>query len=556
MHASTADLLLRCEQAQIAPPYIVDPETYREEKGSILQQSFPVRTEPVPVKTHGEDIFVVSDLHVAAGRNEAGVYRGTENFFADDSFGRFLEHALNVKKTRRAILIINGDSFDFLRVTDFPGKVTKPRLTRRLKYALKRRPLETRLLRIPPEIVTDEFARWSSELSRVGIERPPRELEASISEREKTYGLGTEDFKAVYKLMVIRTGHPAFFEALSKWMERGHRIIIVKGNHDLEWYWPAVRNYFRLAIAEGIANGTRRKDLNAILTKTVLPNITFIDDAVLIDDVFYLEHGHRYDKFAMVLDAPALRKNPRQLSIPFGSFLNRYLINRIELYYPFLDNVRPGTNVLPMMIKQNFPLALKVLFQHIPFVLRILTTRLRYIWFMLHSVIWLILALSAPVLLALAFAPGMIGEVVRAFGTQGEGGIAGALLNVTRNFGLLIISYFLARVVAWYQLEEPSSLETYASVRKAGSPFTIMTMGHTHSPEECLMERGCRFYNTGTWIPIIETSSAAVREDRTYTFLHVTRDEADGLEVTPGKLLQRWNDDALRGEPLTVVERT
>lgn len=556
MRSSTAEILLRCEQEHIAPPYVVAPETYREGRSSILQQSFPVRTKPVPLKTYGEDIFVVSDLHIAAGRNEAGVYPGTENFFADDSFGRFLKYATKVKNSSRAMLILNGDLFDFLRVTDFPGKVTKPRLTRRLKYALKRRPLEARLPRLRPEIVTEEFARWSDELSRVGIVRAPSELEASISEREKTYGLGTEDFKAVYKLMLIRSGHPAFFEALSGWMGRGHRVIIVKGNHDLEWYWPAVRNYFRLAIAEGIASGTRRKDLNAILMKRVLPNITFIDDAVVIDDVFYVEHGHRYDKFAMVLDAPTLKKNPRQLEIPFGSFLNRYLINRIELYYPFLDNVRPGTNVLPMMIKQNFPLALKVLFQHIPFVLRILTTRLRYIWFMLHSVVWLILALFAPVLLALIFAPAVISEISRALGTAGREGVGGALLNMTQNFGLLIISYFLARVVAWYQLEEPSSLETYATVRKAGSPFTIMTMGHTHSPGECLMEGGCRFYNTGTWIPIIEASSAAVREDRTYTFLHVARNEANGLEVTQGKLLQRWNDDALRGEPLAIVERT
>jgi UDP-2,3-diacylglucosamine pyrophosphatase LpxH len=556
MRASTAEILFHCEEDQIAPPYVEAAGTYREGESSILQQSFPVRTIPVSLKTDGEDIFVVSDLHIAAGRGEAGVYPGTENFFADDSFARFLDYAVKVKKSSRAVLILNGDLFDFLRVTHFPGKVTEPRLTTRLKSALKRRPLEARLLRPRPEIVTDEFDRWRIELSRIGVTMTRGELESSISRREKTYGLGTEDFKAVYKLILIRGGHPAFFKALSKWIGRGHRIVVVKGNHDLEWYWPAVRNYFRLLLAEGIAGRTGRKDLNTVLTKRVLPNITFIDDAVLIDEVFYVEHGHRYDKFTMVLDAPRLKKNPHQLSIPFGSFLNRYLINRIELYYPFLDNVRPGTNVLPMMIKQNFPLALKILLQYIPFVVRILTTRLRYVWFMLHSVVWLILALSAPVLLALIFAPGMVGEVSRELGTPGGDGIAGALLNVTRDFGLLILSYLFARAVAWYQLEEPSSLETYAAVRKTGTPFTIMTMGHTHSPGECLMEGGGRFYNTGTWIPIIETSSAAVMEDRTYTFLHVTRDAANGLQVAEGNLLQRWNDDALRGEPLTVVERT
>jgi len=68
-----------------------------------------VRTKPVKYNSNGEDIFVVSDLHIASGRNNVGVYKGTENFFSDDSFYRFLEYA--TKKSDKAILIINGDIY-------------------------------------------------------------------------------------------------------------------------------------------------------------------------------------------------------------------------------------------------------------------------------------------------------------------------------------------------------------------------------------------------------------------------------------------------------------
>ena len=552
---STADLLLRCETENIAPPYVVDPGTYREQQWSILRQSLPIPTRPVPLNSNGDDLFIVSDLHIASGRDDAGVFPGTENFFADESFGRFLEYALTVKKSPGAVLVINGDMFDFLRVTGFPGKVARPGLTRRIRRALKRLPAEPRQAPLMRAQVQGAFEEWSAELARVGIVRSPGELESSISARERRLGLGTEDFKAVCKLNLIRKGHPEFFRALSSWVARGHRLIILKGNHDLEWFWPAVRNYFRLLIADGIAASGKGIDHYRALKERVLPAITFIDDAALVDDVFYLEHGHRYDRFAMVLDSPVLASDPRELAIPFGSFFNRYLVNRIELFYPFIDNVTPATNILPMMMKENFPLALKILFRHVPLLVRVLFTRIRYVWFMIHAVVWIILALLAPVVAGLIFDPGLFSEITGALGSPGPSGIAGFFVTLAKNTGLLIFSYLLARAVAWYQLEEPTSLESYAAARRAGEPFTLMTMGHTHVPGEDRLDGGCRFYNSGTWIPVVETSTAAIREDRTYTFLHVTHDSSGGPSVAGGKLLQRWNDDAMRGESHVVIGR-
>jgi hypothetical protein len=69
---------------------------------------------PVQVTADGAEIFVVSDLHLADGQRKDGRYSGTENFFYDASFRRFLRYA-NLRGPN-AMLIINGDFIDFLRV--------------------------------------------------------------------------------------------------------------------------------------------------------------------------------------------------------------------------------------------------------------------------------------------------------------------------------------------------------------------------------------------------------------------------------------------------------
>ncbi len=549
-----ARLLLDCEsEGGLAPPYVVQPDTYREERVPFLRPARPVRTEPVPYDAGGREVFVVSDLHIAAGRNPAGVYKGTENFFADDSFLRFLDHAHAGLDGADALLVINGDIFDFLRVTEYPGRVRPARFSKRVRHAIKLDPIG---VPAPPTaaVVNAQLAEWSAELLKVGIAMTPAALDADISGRERKYGLGTADYKTIYKLMRIHRGHPGFFEALARWLERGHTLLILKGNHDLELYWPAVRNYLRLILAEEIVARGTGTTVADVLRSTVLPRITFADDAVLIDEDFYVEHGHRYDKFTMVLDAPTLPKYPDQINIPFGSFFNRYLINRIELFYPFLDNVRPSGNVLPILMKENFPLAVKVLFQHAPLLGRVLIANIRYTWFMLQRVFWFLVVLGIPVAyIVLTFANSSIVAEIEKVVTENE--LLSLLFGQLKTVASLFLAYVLSRAVAWFQLSEPDSLASYALERFKGTNYRIMTMGHTHNPGEYLWANGRRFYNTGTWIPVIEISTADVRHDRTYTFLHLVRDANGVLQPAADGLLERWNDDAGRADAQVLMER-
>ncbi len=545
------------EQKSFEWEYTVDSTTYREQKAGFFKQSLPGISKPIKYTSTGEEIFLISDLHLGAGRDKAGVYYGTENFFADEAFFRFIDHIQLTKKTITGLLIINGDLFDFLRVTAYPGKVRKISTSRKISSFIKGyKPIKP--IKPTAMAIANEFANWSAELEKIGIKRSPHELEKSISKKEQEYGLETDDYKAIYKLIKIKEGHPLFFIALAKWLVNGNRLLILKGNHDLEIYWDKVRNYFRVMLAESIIHTHSDKEIEETLKYMVLPKIKFVDDSVLINEDFYIEHGHRYDKFTMVLDSPTLKNFPTQINIPLGSFFNRYFINRAEMYYPYLDKVRPMGNIIPMLLRDNFPLALKIIFEQIPLVLRILSTNLRYVWFTINKVFWLILALIIPVIIAIVFYWASIEAYL--FGSAKSSNNTSVFLQfvttIAKSTAILVMSYFLARLVGWFQLTEPDSLEAFAKNRAQDNNFRIMTMGHTHNPGEYLFfDDQVRFYNSGTWIPVIEMSNAEVREDGSYTFLHLERDENDRLQPAAGGLLQRWNDDAGRPDPQLLIKR-
>src|SRR5215467_1185992 len=75
----------------------------------------------VDIKCAGANVFVISDLHVGAGLSGDGVYDGLENFLADQAFSRFLDWAHHRSDGRSAILVINGDFVDFVRIVTLPA---------------------------------------------------------------------------------------------------------------------------------------------------------------------------------------------------------------------------------------------------------------------------------------------------------------------------------------------------------------------------------------------------------------------------------------------------
>ena len=130
----------------------------------------------------------------------------------DEAFGRWLAAAPQNPGERLLVLI--GDVFDFTRLCDLP-----------------RSPASFRI--------------WGERLEALQVAKPVSGLEQDIVQAEKWFGLRTNEHKSIWKLYRMIDGHPGFMRALAAWVQAGDRLLMVKGNHDLEVYWDGVRQAFR-----------------------------------------------------------------------------------------------------------------------------------------------------------------------------------------------------------------------------------------------------------------------------------------------------------------------
>ena len=469
----------------------------------------------VNVSVKGNDIYIISDLHIASGLNTSSNYQGTENFFADDSFVRFLDHLQSKKNSSKALLIINGDLIDFLRIVNIP-------------------------------VFEDDFTAWQQMLQMVGISKSISELKQSIVKKEITYGLKTHNFKSVWKLDICIRGHSKLFQRLAQWLSDGNDLIITKGNHDLEWYWKEVRSYLQYWLGNCIAKQQGAKT-EEIISTIILPQTLFIDDSLVVDDKIFVKHGHSFENMTSVKGDPLIG-NKEELNIPLGSFFNRYLINRIELSYPYLDNVKPTQNILLVLFRERFPFAIMMLW--------------RYLWLMWlliqKKIFWETLKYLFTFLLIIVIPVGITAYAIlhsRPSPTATESTtpfIVKQLLSVAKNLGFLFLSYVFARIMTAVKLKGPNSFYADAqNILNTNDQIEIVTFGHTHNPEQ-ISDHNKWYFNTGTWIPIYESTSSDVRMDKTYTFLQISKDDKGNFKAMP---LQRWNDDALRDDALSLNEK-
>ncbi len=239
--------------------------------------------------------LVVSDLHLTSGRDpRSGVWSPTEDFFWDDDFRDFLAHYSNSGSSR---LIINGDLFDFLKVLVFPT------------------PEEMHIYR--------------------------------ISERDinRTYGLRCSEATGVFQVDKIVDGHPVFFRALVDFMTAGNSIVILKGNHDIQLFWDAVRERLYARLEDLLPK--KRKQL-------VRERLSFLPWCYFEPGLLYVEHGNQYEYTTsfrnflnpeLPIDYPGTGK---QIELDLSGFLVRYVLNRLKPIDPLSDSIRPQSEYFQM----------------------------------------------------------------------------------------------------------------------------------------------------------------------------------------------------------------
>jgi len=273
----------------------------------------------------------LSDFHLSEGRSpQTGLIHRNEDFFQDSAFAQFLAYHVQLSRSETAVeyyntpwkLVINGDIFDFLQVISKP----KP----------------------------------GAELFGVKGVRTYAEL----SQNEQDFGLGTSSPEIVWKVGHIAKGHPIFFQALAWFVAQpGNELLLMKGNHDIEMYWPDVQQKMRL-ILQGAYGAWRQtavpNDNHALLP--LLPNmpdelnladlnksVTFPPSFLYEPGLFYAEHGCQYEpansfrnfedpRLPATSDFPDA---PNYIELPSGSLFVRYFFNDVEHIHPFADNMKP-----------------------------------------------------------------------------------------------------------------------------------------------------------------------------------------------------------------------
>jgi UDP-2,3-diacylglucosamine pyrophosphatase LpxH len=138
---------------------------------------------------------------------------------------------------------------------------------------------------------------------------------------------------SVYKMSKILSDHRVFVAALAGFLAKGNKAIFVLGNHDRELHFPEVQEVLRAALAHAAPPGQGAE---------VAPRVGFEPWFIHVPGVLYAEHGNQYDatcSYRDVLDpsVPADREHALELETPFGSLLGRHTLCRLGTFNPYND---------------------------------------------------------------------------------------------------------------------------------------------------------------------------------------------------------------------------
>jgi hypothetical protein len=289
------------------------------------------------IQREANDIFLVSDLHLADGRKDPfGKFAPGENFFWDDAFDRFLRKMMLSANGKGQTLVINGDFIDFLRIEHVP-----------------RSPEDNLLVQ-----------RWNRFLAVINHPASSTDLYAT-DDSEKEYGFKTNDYKCVWKLLLVFEGHTVFVHALRVFLDNErNKLLIVKGNHDLEFHWEAVRQAFVYFLAEE----------DPAHFGNVNDRVEFYESSLVINDTLHIEHGNVFDPVNYATP-DTLQGNPSELLLSVGALFNRYVINKFENIDPLFDNLKPPTGILKAVALHSPKQVLKIVFYHLIGALKIVQKR-------------------------------------------------------------------------------------------------------------------------------------------------------------------------------------
>jgi UDP-2,3-diacylglucosamine pyrophosphatase LpxH len=430
------------------------------------------------------DLVIISDLHLSEGRDPVTKkFNLNEDFFFDEEFDRFLTFLEDESKPRgrRWRLIIAGDMIDFLQITTLPE---------------------------------------------------PGEVDFEISKREKKFGLGTAEAKTVWKLKRVMNGHWRFFQSLANFLNREHRVVIIPGNHDVEFVYEQVQTTFKSDLTKYLTEPQVVKDLGA--------NVEFFPWFYYEPGLIFVEHGHQYDalnSFDFFLCPFRTIDGKTVIDLPSGSFFVRYFFNRMEKIDPFADNIKPVTKYFFWALKHRL---FSVGFNGI-------------IW---NYILFLLEALRKRKPLSDQEKNQLTQKQMELMKLEAQRfGLTEDKLRSIKNLWVpSSISNDSFCKVLWKFV---SSKETSLHLNRAKKIQETLgvknvVFGHTHDPDlrglPSDRDRTGEYVNSGTWTIVFSEEERLLREEKEFVYVQILKQPNLQME------LLKWKDELGEGQRVNLFE--
>lgn len=224
---------------------------------------------------------IISDLHLSDAEPSRPRYKvrnrlwkkfKTKEFFIDHALIEFLIEIETKSNGKPIELVLNGDIFDFDSVMALP-------------------------------------------------ENPIYKLHWIETRR----GLFPKEERSLFKAGVIIEEHAEFITALSEFVKKGNSLVVIPGNHDVEFHFEKVQKKFVECL-----------NLNAMDEKRV----NFVSWFYISHNDTLIEHGHQQDPYCLCenpLNPFLIDYNELAIRLPFGNVACRYIMNGLGLFNPHVE---------------------------------------------------------------------------------------------------------------------------------------------------------------------------------------------------------------------------
>jgi predicted phosphodiesterase len=152
------------------------------------------------------------------------------------------------------------------------------------------------------------------DFSGMSVMAEAHEIVTAPTEEEIAHGLGGAADHSLAKLRRVMAHHASVMQSLAEFVAAGNQLVIVRGNHDIDWHWDCVQTEFtsRLAALAGVPEGA----------------VEFAPWFYYEEGVLYLEHGHQYDSYCSHEHVlyPMAPGDPRRMALSLSDVLVRYIV--------------------------------------------------------------------------------------------------------------------------------------------------------------------------------------------------------------------------------------